>query len=72
MNRAEIYSSVDKLLNDSLHVSDLEKYNITVLRAIGRSIALQWRHKQKDKDSVEAEHMIEILLQIRKLVHSKL
>ena len=72
MSRNEVFDTVQKLLSKTLHVKDLEQYNVNVLRAIGKTIALSWRHKQSDKESIEARYMIDVLLQIRKLVHSKL
>ena len=66
-----IHATIQKLLHRELQVDELKGESVINLRAIGRQFALRYRHS-KDKESIEAEHILSTLIEIRKTVKEKL
>ena len=66
-----IQETIEKLLHSQLQVDALKDESVINLKAVGRQFALMYRHT-KDKESIEAKHILSTLVEIRKTVKQKL
>lgn len=66
-----IHATIQKLLHREMRVDEIQGESVINLRAIGRQFALMYRHS-KDKESIEAKHILGTLIGIRKTVKEKL
>ena len=66
-----IHNTIRDLQNKTLEVEAMREESVNYLRAVGRQFALMYRHS-KDKESVEAIHLLHTLIKIRKTVKEKL
>ena len=66
-----INETVEKLLHSQLQVNALKDETVINLKAVGRQFALMYRHA-KDKESIEAKHILRTLIEIRKTVKHQL
>lgn len=71
MDYIELNKIIDKLISSEKKVSDYKNESINLLKAIGWQFALRYKHTT-DKESNEAKKYLEILIEVRQLVKSKL
>jgi len=69
--KMDINHTVESLLQSKIHVYDIEDESVINLRAVGRQFALRYRHS-KDKESKETLHILNTLVNIRKIVKQRL
>ena len=71
MQYSEVKEIITKLENNETTVDNLKNYNINILKAIGWQFALKYKHSN-DKESALALKYLNILIEVRTLVKSKL
>ncbi len=71
MDYIEIKKIILKLITHEQSVSSLEHLPLHILKAIGFQMALRCRHS-KNKESVEANNYLEVLLQVRAIVKPRI
>ena len=71
MNYSDIKKIITELENHEITVNDLHNYSVHILKAIGWQFALKYKHT-RDKESLLALKYLNILIDVRTLVKSKL